>query len=164
MDALIAKADAIHHLQQKKRSSHGQSKALPKVKADHTMNSVVKHTSIPKSLKDTRDLPKDGANYKHIANKKLRVQLTRQSEQKARAQALVEDADMLLMENAGGLVVEGEMERTWRVGQNEIVQSAGQEAAKGRQEYRLDGGPYQSRFTRNGRFAENLVFQIIRSD
>ena len=161
MDALIAKADAIQHLKEKKRFSHGQSKA--KVKADHTMDSVVKHTSLPKSLKDTRDLPQDGANYKHIANKRLRVQLTRQSEQKARAKALVDDADMLLMENAGGLVAEGEMERTWRVGQKEIVQSAGQEAAKGRQEYRLDGGPYQSRFTRNGRFVrEPCISKFIR--
>jgi U3 small nucleolar RNA-associated protein 7 len=51
----------------------------------------------------------------------------------------------------GGIEVEGEMERTWRVGQSDIVQSSGQEAAKGRNEYKLDGGPYRSRYTRNGR-------------
>lgn len=157
MDALIAKAESVQHLQKKKKFLHGRSKTSPKATADHTMNSVVKQTSIPKSLKDHRELPSFGVNYKHLANKRLKTQLTRQSEQNARAKALVEDAEMLLMEDTGGLVAEGEMERTWRVGQNEIVQSAGQEAAKGRQEYRLDGGPYQSRFTRNGRFALNCI-------
>ena len=58
---------------------------------------------------------------------------------------------MLLMGEAGAIEVEGEMERTWRVGQSEVVQLSGQEAAKGRNEYKLDGGPYRSRYTRNGR-------------
>ncbi|TFK85425.1 BING4CT-domain-containing protein [Polyporus arcularius HHB13444] len=47
--------------------------------------------------------------------------------------------------------VEGELEKTWRVGQDEIVQAAGQQAAQGRQEWKLDGGPYRTRYTRNGR-------------
>lgn len=115
------------------------------------MNSVLKRTSIPKSLKDNRDSDQDGPSYKHLANKKLRAQLTRQSKQATRAKALIEDADMFLMEDAGGMVVENDLERTWRVGQSEVVKAAGQEAAKGRREYKLDGGPYHSRYTRNGR-------------
>lgn len=47
---------------------------------------------------------------------------------------------------------EGEMDRTWRVGQKDIVGSTGQEAARGRKEWKLDGGPYRSRYTRNGRY------------
>ncbi|KAF8965484.1 WD40-repeat-containing domain protein [Flammula alnicola] len=153
MDALIARANSIQPSHKKRKFSHvpatgGPSKSQ---KSDQTSNSVAKHASIPKSLQDRRALPEDVPSYKHIANKKLRTQLHRQSAQGARAQALLEDAEMLLMDDAGGLEVEGEMDRTWRVGQSDIVQSAGQEAAKGRREYKLDGGPYRSRYTRNGR-------------
>lgn len=47
--------------------------------------------------------------------------------------------------------VEGEMDRTWRISQDEIVKQVGAEAAKGRKEMVLDGGPYRSRYSRNGR-------------
>ena len=57
--------------------------------------------------------------------------------------------------------VEGELEKTWRVGQDEIVKSAGQEAAKGRREWKLDGGPYRSRYTRNGRYT-HLVRSSVK--
>jgi U3 small nucleolar RNA-associated protein 7 len=152
MDSLMAKADAIQPYK-KRKTSHPPSKSgssKPK-KADQTSNSIAKRTKVPKSLQGIRELPKDD-NYKHIANKKLRTHLNRQFAQGARAQALVDDAEMLLMDDAGGMQVESEMDRTWRVGQTEIVHSAGQEAAKGRKEYKLDGGPYRSRYTRNGRY------------
>ncbi|KIM42092.1 hypothetical protein M413DRAFT_444560 [Hebeloma cylindrosporum] len=150
MDSLIARADAIQPYK-KRKTSHIPAKSGPSKpkKSDQTSNSVAKHTKVPKSLQDTHELPEDG--YKHIANKKLRTHLNRQSARGARAQALVEDAEMLLMDDAGGMQVESEMDRTWRVGQTEIVQSTGQEAAKGRREYKLDSGPYRSRYTRNGR-------------
>ncbi|KAF9561588.1 BING4CT-domain-containing protein [Agrocybe pediades] len=156
MDSLIAKADAIQPLSKKRKSSHSTSgrsagKARAASNSDFTLNTVVKHTSIPKSLQDSAPLPENGPSYKHIANKKLRTQLNRQSAQTARSQALVEDAEMLLLDEAGGLQVENDMDRTWRVGQTDILQSAGQEAAKGRREYKLDGGPYRSRYSRNGR-------------
>ena len=153
MEALISKADALQPLHKKRKTSHPEiSKgSKPQTPFDKTLNSVAKHTSIPKSLRDIVQLPENVPNHKHIANKKLRTQLNRQSVQSARAKALLEDAEMLLMGDAGGIEVEGEMERTWRIGQSEIVQSSGQEAAKGRNEYKLDGGPYRSRYTRNGR-------------
>ncbi|KAI0056365.1 BING4CT-domain-containing protein [Artomyces pyxidatus] len=47
--------------------------------------------------------------------------------------------------------VEGEMDKTWRISQDEIVKEVGAEAARGRREMVLDGGPYRSRYTRNGR-------------
>ncbi|KAI0293494.1 BING4CT-domain-containing protein [Multifurca ochricompacta] len=47
--------------------------------------------------------------------------------------------------------VEGDMDRTWRISQDEIVNSIGVEAARGRKELALDGGPYRVKYTRNGR-------------
>ncbi|KAG6896544.1 hypothetical protein C0992_007540 [Termitomyces sp. T32_za158] len=98
-----------------------------------------------------KKLPVADSSYSHIANKKLRTELNRHATRTSRAKALQDDAEMLLTNEAGKIEVEGEMERTWRVGQDEIVQGAGQEAAKGRREWKLDGGPYRSRYTRNGR-------------
>lgn len=147
MDSLIAKADAIQPLGKKRKVSHPK-KSKDASASDRTLQSVAKHTSVPKSF---NKLP-DGPNtYSHIANKKLRTELNRHTTQASRAKALLEDAEMLLVDEAGMMEVEGEMERTWRVGQEEIAQGAGQEAAKGRREWKLDGGPYRSRYTRNGR-------------
>lgn len=155
MDALITKANARRPV---RKISTGHLKPTSKNSSDHTMNSIVKRTSIPKSLNDKHNL-NNASNYKHLTNKKLRIQLTRQSEQAERAKALVQDAEMLLMEDVGGMEVEDELERTWRVGQSEVVQSAGQEAAKGRREYKLDGGPYVSRYARNGRSIQ-VIFAL----
>ena len=156
MEALISKADAVQPLHKKRKTFHAAAANRSKPQKDSnlldkTLNSVAKRTSIPKSLQDTIQLPENISNYKHIANKRLRTHLNRQSVQGARAKALLEDAEMLLVGDAGGIEVEDEMEKTWRIGQSEVVQSSGQEAAKGRQEYKLDGGPYRSRYTRNGR-------------
>ena len=104
---------------------------------------------LPKSFSKLPDAP---ATYTHIANKKLRAELNRHTAQTSRAKVLLEDAEMLLMDEAGKMDVEGEMERTWRVGQDEIVKAVGQEAARGRREWKLDGGPYKARYTRNGRY------------
>ncbi|KAF9446224.1 BING4CT-domain-containing protein [Macrolepiota fuliginosa MF-IS2] len=163
MDSLFAKADAVKPLAKRRKTSHKASQngsnslrnaGKDSANNDYTAQSVTKHTSVPKSLLPTPIESSSGKlpKYSHIANKKLRGELHRQSAHNARAKALVdESADMLLVEDAGKIEVEGEMERTWRVGQDEIVQSAGQEATKGRKELRLDGGPYRTRYTRNGR-------------
>ena len=116
------------------------------VKAD-----VIQHTSLPKSLRPTSPLPGNLPKHKHIKDLKLRTKLDRQAAHAARSKALVDDADLLLTGEAGKMQVENEMERTWRIGQDDIVQGAGQEAAKGRRELKLDGGPYRSRYSRNGR-------------
>ena len=143
MDALVAKADAVKPLA--KKTHHNMAPN------DRRLQSVAKRTSVPKSFSKLPDAP---ATYKHIANKKLRGELNRHTAQTSRAKALLEDAEMLLMDEAGKMEVEGEMERTWRVGQEEIVKGAGQEAARGRREWKLDGGPYKARYTRNGRCVE----------
>jgi U3 small nucleolar RNA-associated protein 7 len=116
------------------------------------MNSIAKKTALPKSLRPSSPPPENVPTHSHITNKKLRTQLNRTSVHVARSKALLKDAELLLMEEAGKMEVEGEMEKTWRVGQEEIVNGAGQEASKGRREWRLDGGPYRCRYTRNGRF------------
>ncbi|KAF9458559.1 BING4CT-domain-containing protein [Collybia nuda] len=153
MDALIAKAEAIAPLGKRRKTFHPASQKGPKrpkdtSNSDHTLHSIAKHTAVPKSLSK---LPDAAPTHGHIANKKLRLELNRHSAQAARAKELLKDAELLLGDEAGKIEVEGEMERTWRVGQNEIAQGAGQEAAKGRREWKLEGGPYQSRYTRNGR-------------
>ncbi|KZV62064.1 BING4CT-domain-containing protein [Peniophora sp. CONT] len=95
--------------------------------------------------------PVGAKRHSHIPNKKLRATLDRQSAQSARAKQLAADAAILASNDAGTLEVEGELERTWRVSQDEIAQSVGAEAAKGRRELDMDGGPYRVRYTRNGR-------------
>ncbi|KAK0467710.1 BING4CT-domain-containing protein [Desarmillaria tabescens] len=149
MDSLIAKADAIGPAGKKRKLRHTSSISGPST-TDRTFQSISKRTSIPKSLQSGATL--EGAHsYKHIANKKLRTELSRQSARAVEAKALIEDAELLLTGEAGRMEVEGEMDRTWRVGQDEIVQGAGQEGARGRREWKLEGGPYRSRYTRNGR-------------
>ena len=158
MDALIAKADAIQSLPKKRKLKERRSKvddpgSSTSKAHDQTYNSIAKQTSVPKSLRPATSLP-DGAvpKHNHIANKKLRAELVRTSSHIAHSKAMLEDAELLLTGEAGKMEVEGDMERTWRVGQVEIEQGAGQEAAKGRRELKLEGGPYTTRYTRNGRF------------
>lgn len=157
MDKLIAKADAIGPLKKRRKFDNDPqgSKRKPKTSADpsedRTLHSVAARTTLPKSLRSSSPTPEGTRSYNHIQNKKLRTQLSRQSTHAARSKALVKDAELLLAEEVGKMEVEGEMERTWRVSQEEIVKSSGKEAAKGRKEWSLDGGPYRSRYTRNGR-------------
>ncbi|KAI0368542.1 BING4CT-domain-containing protein [Pilatotrama ljubarskyi] len=158
MDSLIAKADAIRPLNKKRKtSSHdsrpkpGPSKKAASADADPTATSVSQHTALPRSLRPSSPPPEDAKKYSHIKDKKLRTQLTRQSTQNARSKKLLKDAELLLTEDAGLMEVEGELEKTWRVGQDEIATAAGQQAAQGRQEWKMDGGPYRTRYTRNGR-------------
>ncbi|KAF9488792.1 BING4CT-domain-containing protein [Pleurotus eryngii] len=149
MDALIAKADSLSSASKKRRrSTQGASNSAST--SDLTYQSLVKQTSLPKSLRPTKTI-ENVPTHNHIANKKLRNKLARTSAHAAQSKALLEDAELLLTSEAGKMEVEGEMEKTWRVGQSEIVESTGQEAVLGRKEWKLDGGPYKSRYTRNGR-------------
>lgn len=150
MDSLIAKADAIRPFT--KRRKVVLQKSSKKAATDEILNSISKRTSLPKSLQAADTLPESLPKHSHITNPKLRSELTRQSAHTARSKVLLKDAELLLTEDAGKMEVEGEMEKTWRIGQDDIVRSAGQEAAKGRREWKLDGGPYKSRYSRNGRY------------
>jgi U3 small nucleolar RNA-associated protein 7 len=109
------------------------------------------NTTLPKSLRSTDPVPETARKYGHIANKKLRTTLQRQSANNQRSKNLLRDAELLLPEEAGKMEAEGDMDRTWRISQDEIVRSIGVEAGRGRKEFALDGGPYRARYTRNGR-------------
>jgi U3 small nucleolar RNA-associated protein 7 len=154
MDALIAKGDALGPPGKKRKLSHRDSSKnhSSATTTDGTVSSIARHTKLPKSFQSTDAAGAEGVpKHNHIANKKLRNELVRTSAQISRSKALLADADMLLENDAGKIEVEDEMERTWRLDQKEIFQSTGAEAAKGRQEWKLDGGPYRIRYTRNGR-------------
>ncbi|TCD66894.1 Small subunit (SSU) processome component [Steccherinum ochraceum] len=148
MDSLFAKADAIQPLR-KRRKTEKDDHRPKKTKAsgsgssshDATLTSVAQSTGLPKSLRSSSPPPEGTRAYSHIKDKKLRTQLTRESSQAVRAKKLVQDADLLLTEEKGLMEVEGDMEKTWRVGQDEVTDAAGQEAARGRKEWRLDGNP-----------------------
>ena len=118
---------------------------------DATVQSIVRRTAPPKSLRATSPVRGKVEKYGHVANKRLRTELARTSENNARAKELLEDAEWLQTGEAGLLQAEGELERTWRVAQAEISDATGIAAAVGRKELKLDGGPYRSRYTRNGR-------------
>lgn len=164
MDALFAKAEARRPYKRRKFNDevlHSRKHTGNKeVELDSTAKSVLLRTSIPKSLRPGS--PPKGANkHSQISDLKLRAVLSRESAHSARSKALIEDAAFLLEhEESGTMEVEGELEKTWRIGQDEIVQSAGQEAAMGRREWKLDGGPYRSRYTRNGRYTFPTQFNV----
>ncbi|KAH7923033.1 BING4CT-domain-containing protein [Leucogyrophana mollusca] len=157
MDSLFAKAEAIQPLEKKRKGSGGAPNKKshkpnkPAPPSDRILTSVAQHTALPKSLRPTSPTPENVSKHTHIKDLKLRTQLTRQATHAARSKALLQDAELLLTDEVGKIQAENDMERTWRIGQDEVVQGAGQEAAKGRQEWKLDGGPYRSRYTRNGR-------------
>lgn len=165
MDSLFARADAIQPLSKKskakndrkasKKITDGRKKASdesqPRSSSDRTLASVTQNSALPRSLRPTSPPPENVPKHKHIKDLKLRAQLNRQAAHAARTKTLLQDAELLLTGNAGMVQVENDMEKTWRVVQDEIVKGAGREAAKGRQEWKLDGGPYRSRYSRNGR-------------
>jgi U3 small nucleolar RNA-associated protein 7 len=111
------------------------------------------NTTLPKSIRPTEPVPETTRKYSHIANKKLRTVTTlqRQSTNTERGKALLRDAELLLPNSAGKMEMEEVMDRSWRISQDEIVDYIGIEAARGRKELILDGGPYRARYTRNGR-------------
>ena len=106
-------------------------------------------------------MPKNVPKHGHIKDLKLRAHLGRQGAHAARTKALLQDAELLLTGNVGMVEVENEMEKTWRASQDEAVRGTGQVAAKGRKEWTLDGGPYQSRYLRNGRFIPPPFFCYV---
>ncbi|OJJ47163.1 hypothetical protein ASPZODRAFT_151707 [Penicilliopsis zonata CBS 506.65] len=89
---------------------------------------------------------------KSIKDKKLRGNL-KAVEAKYKAAALrAKDAEILLEHDAGYLETEGELERTYKVRQDEIQQGVGIETAKKGFELKLtELGPYRADYTKNGR-------------
>lgn len=187
MDSLFVKADAIQPLTKKSKSKHDKkpgkktssdvrksnpvnpkstSKSKPGAgpssssSVDRTLASVAQNAALPRSLRSTSPVPDNVPKHSHIEDLKLRAELNRQAAHVARTKVLLQDAELLLTGDAGAVQAESEMERTWRVSQDEIAREAGQEAAKGRQEWTLDGGPYRARYSRNGRFVVPCFYRV----
>lgn len=91
-------------------------------------------------------------SVKSARNKKIRGAIKEQENRHKDAVLKAKDAEILLEHDAGFLEAEGELERTYKVRQDEIKDSVGLETAKKGFELRLtDAGPYRADYTRNGR-------------
>jgi U3 small nucleolar RNA-associated protein 7 len=87
-----------------------------------------------------------------VRDKKLRSNLKAVEAKFKDAALKAKDAEILLEHDAGFLEAETELERTYKVRQDEIKESVGLETAKKGFELRLnDFGPYRADYTRNGR-------------
>jgi hypothetical protein len=91
---------------------------------------------------------------KNVPNKKLAGHLNRLSELHKRAAVEAYEHDQLLLpqDSTGLLEPENELERTWKIGQDEIKANVGSAAAAKGFELKLDQfGPYVCDYTGNGR-------------
>lgn len=93
-----------------------------------------------------------GVKTKSIRDKKLRGNLRALEERYRDAALKAKDAEILLENSAGFLQPEGELERTYKIRQEEIKADVDVETAKKGFELKLDSlGPYVHDYTRNGR-------------
>ncbi|PGH23507.1 hypothetical protein AJ80_02461 [Polytolypa hystricis UAMH7299] len=91
-------------------------------------------------------------NIKSVKDKKLRRNLKTLETKYKDAALKAKDAEILLEHEGGFLEAEGELERTWKVRQDEIKENVGIETAKKGFELKLnDLGPYVADYTRNGK-------------
>ena len=164
MDSLLAKAQTLDKTRKRKRPQKKQKNNAN----DNTLASVSKRTGLPASLATPID-SEPSTSHKHIKDKKLRAQLQHQSDHARLTKTLNAEIEDPLFDltNLGqgdgdgvgiGVTVEGELERTWRVTQDEIIKNVSEESAKLRRVLKLDGGPYRVRYTRNGRLSLSVRF------
>ncbi|EMC96511.1 hypothetical protein BAUCODRAFT_33869 [Baudoinia panamericana UAMH 10762] len=94
-----------------------------------------------------------GIAVKDIRDRKLRGNLTALEERYQDAALKAKDAEILLEHESGFLQPESELERTYKVRQEDIKGDVGVETAKKSFELKLDGlGPYTCDYTRNGKY------------
>lgn len=93
-----------------------------------------------------------GIETKSIKDKKLRGNLKALEERYQEAALKAKDAEILLENDSGFLEPEGELERTYKVRQDEIKTDVAVETAKKSFDLKLDQlGPYTADYTRNGK-------------
>lgn len=91
-------------------------------------------------------------NVKSVKDKKLRRNLTNLENKYKTAALKAKEAEILLENSSGFLEAEGELERTYKVRQDEIGSEIGIETAQKKFELKLENlGPYVCEYTRNGR-------------
>lgn len=89
---------------------------------------------------------------KNIKDKKLRSNLKSLETKYKDATIKAKDAEILLENESGFLEPEGELERTYKIRQDELRKDIAVETAKKGFELKLQGlGPYTADYTRNGR-------------
>jgi len=89
---------------------------------------------------------------KGIRDKKLRGNLKSLENKYRDATLKAKDAEILLENDGGFLEPETELERTYKVRQEDIKKDVAVQTAKmGNFRLKLDGGPYVAEYTRNGR-------------
>lgn len=87
-----------------------------------------------------------------VKDKKLRINLKALENKYKDATLKAKDAEILLENESGYLEPEGELEKTYKVRQDELRQDIAIETAKKGFELKLEGlGPYSADYTRNGR-------------
>lgn len=91
-------------------------------------------------------------NMKSIKDKKLRTNLSKLENKYRDATIKAKDAEILLENSSGFLEPETELERTYKVRQDEITEGVSVTTAQKRFELKLEElGPYVGEYTRNGR-------------
>lgn len=86
-----------------------------------------------------------------IKDKKLKSSLKRIESKYQNAILGAKDAEILLENEEGFLQPEGELERTYKVTQGDILEAVNVQQAKKSFELKLDLGPYTANYTRNGK-------------
>lgn len=86
-----------------------------------------------------------------VKDRKLQANLKRIESKYRDAILSAKDAEILLENEEGYLQPENELERTYKVRQEEIRNAVGVQQAKKVIEFKLDMGPYVADYTRNGR-------------
>lgn len=93
-----------------------------------------------------------GIDVKSVKDKKLRRNLTTLESKYKTATLKAKEAEILLENASGFLETETELERTYRVRQDDIRQEVGLDVAEKSFELKLDAmGPYTCEYSRNGR-------------
>ncbi|CAG8355233.1 unnamed protein product [Penicillium salamii] len=136
-------------------SLHDQEEIRPKMAGPTSKMAVATDDSAAKlRLQEAEQIygRGQGVNAKSARDKKLRANLKRQEFKHKEAVLQAKDAEILLEHTEGFLEPEGELEKTYKVRQDEIQESVGIETAKKGFELKLpDMGPYRMDYTRNGR-------------
>ena len=122
--------------------------SLPKMSHDPEAVALQRRTKeAEKTYGRGRKIP-----LKSVRDRKLRTNLQILEEKYKTATLKAKDAEILLENESGYLEPEGELERTYKVRQDELRQDVAVETAKKGFELKLeDLGPYVADYTRNGR-------------
>lgn len=173
MDALLkAGKQADYERKHKKSKSHSSQRKTPskptssdaqedEAPTDKILASITPGTSQPKFLAKFSASSSSEPFTVDKGNKftpyAFQRQIHSQTQWQKDTKAALKDAEILVTQEQGRIVPEGELERTWRVTQDEIVKSVGEEHARYRKEWKLDGGSYRTRYAKNGRWVYPIV-------